>query len=73
MSQAYQNTYKEFRIHLLQEEKTVREVAGRLGISVQYLADVLKGNRPGRTVRERLVKECGVPAHLVEGVSQQAA
>ncbi len=55
-----------FKVWLIENETSQRKLAQQLGVTVQYLCDVLRGRRPGRRLRRRLVEECGVPVHLAE-------
>ena len=55
----------ELKIELLRRGIACNEIADRLGISPQYLCDVMKGRTSAPHIRKRLVEEIGLPAHLV--------
>ena len=56
----------EITIFLLRKGITRPELARRLGITNQYLHDILHGKRRALHVRSRLVHEFGFPEDLVE-------
>jgi transcriptional regulator with XRE-family HTH domain len=60
----------ELKILLLQRGITLQSVAHDLGVSRQYLYDILHGKRKALHVRSRLVHEFGFPEHLVEWRSE---
>lgn len=56
--------YTEFgfdvQVELLKQGLTVPKLAKKLGISSQYLLDILKGNRPGNKQRPLIANELGI-------------
>ena len=56
--------FKDFKIWLIKRDLRQVDVARRLGITKQYLHLVVTGQRPGRSVRKKLV-ELGVPKSIV--------
>jgi transcriptional regulator with XRE-family HTH domain len=60
----------ELKILLLRRGLTQPELASQLGITKQYLNDILHGKRKALHVRSRLVHEFGFPEHLVEWRSE---
>lgn len=64
---AYQtDQHTEFKVHLIRRGLSQRKLARELGITVQYLNDVVRGRRKAHQVRVRLICEFGIPAELVE-------
>ena len=64
---AYQtHRHTDFKIWLLRRNISQRRIARDLGISVQYLNDIIKGDRKAPHIRVRLICEFGVPPKLIE-------
>jgi len=63
---AYQGRrHLQLRIWLLEHGLSQRAIARRLGVSPQYLNQVLLGRKPGLGIRRRLVRELGFPEDLI--------
>jgi plasmid maintenance system antidote protein VapI len=63
--------HTQLRIHLLERNLSQRGIAKKLGITVQYLNDVLRGRRSGSSIRGRLSSEFGIPSHLIQKCGNQ--
>lgn len=64
--EAYQNSQTiELKCWLIRHGLTQPKVARRLGITRQYLSDIIKGKRKAPRVRRQLVEEIGIPSDLV--------
>ncbi|WP_443217511.1 helix-turn-helix domain-containing protein [Sporolactobacillus sp. CQH2019] len=48
------------RIKLLEKDKSMRSLAGDLGITNAYLSDILRGNRKAEKQRKRIAKLLGI-------------
>jgi transcriptional regulator with XRE-family HTH domain len=66
----YPTQHTELRVHLLRQGLSQRGLAKQLGITVQYLNDVLHGRRNGKPIRARLAAEFGIPHHLIRQYHQ---
>lgn len=53
----------ELKIHLIKNGITQLDLARQLGISPQYMSDVVKGRRKAPHIRQRLIA-LGMPAKL---------
>lgn len=47
-------------IALLKKDMTIPELATQIGTSRQYLADILKGARPGNKIKPKIVEFLGI-------------
>ncbi len=65
--------HTELKVHLLRQDKSQRQIAKTLGITVTYLNDILRGRRKGEGIRQRLVAEFGIPAELIQSHQEEAA
>jgi hypothetical protein len=55
----------EFKIFLLRKGFNQSSFALHVGISVQYMSDIVLGKRRAPKLRRRLIDEFGVPSRLI--------
>lgn len=70
MSAGYQDdAHISLKLHLMRRGLSQRRIARELGITVQYLNDILQRRRKAPKLRNRLVEEFEIPAEylLIEG------
>lgn len=60
-----EDTRKALRLHLIRRDLRPSDLAAGLGISVQYLNNILAGVRRAEPIRTRLIEEYGIPASLL--------
>ena len=55
----------ELKIYLMKQGVTQYQLAERLGVTQQYVSDVIRGKRKAHGIRHRMVDELGYPAGIV--------
>lgn len=63
---AYREKHLRLKMLLMRRGLSQRALAIRLGVSVSTLNDALRGRRPARLLRQRLIHEYDIPSVLLE-------
>lgn len=61
-----QEQYTELKVHLLRRGLSQRRIAKEIGISQQWLSDVLTKGWPAPHIRKKLIRKYKIPAELVK-------
>ncbi len=58
--------HTELKVHLMRRGLSQRQIARDLGITVQYLNDIIRGRRRAPSLRQRLIQDFEIPAQYLE-------
>ena len=55
----------DLKIYLIKRKLPQYQLAAKLGITQQYMSDIVHGKRRAKNIRMRMVQELGFPASVV--------